>query len=428
MCDPSNRECMMHRCTNCPGANALRKLLEEQLSDIDPDFQFHYSQWQTTDRASLVMVTSTCEEYKDTLISAINAITKHSFLAKRQANFLRVKKESLKANEVIVLGDFVENYQFLVQDEIQSYHWSKEYCTLHLLVVYFIDGDGNIQHNCLCFISDDNNHDTNFVYKIQTILVDYLKEDLPIVEKIFYFSDDCAEQHKNCKNFINLCHHQQNFNMDAVWIFFATQVTIRWCWGGFVKRYVAKRSLQRPLHDQILSYQSMLELCVREIPSITFFGVSQGEMVNVSADLEDCFAKSKTVPGTRSSHHFVPITCNKIARKLTSEDSEFLQFDFDKSLTEEIDIKNIKCFSYVSCIYDTFCWVGIVTEVNANEGDLKIEFLHPHGPRKTFSWPSVADKCIVPASNVLCVITAPTTTTGRMYRISDTDFEQTLNA
>ena len=134
------------------------------------------------------------------------------------------------------------------------------------------------------------------------------------------------------------------------------------------------------------------------------------------------------MPETRSSHHFVPISCNKIAHKLTSEDREFLQFDFDKSLTKEIDIKNIKCFSYVGCIYDTFWLVCILTEVNVNEGDLKIEFLHPHGSRKTFSWPSVAYKCFVPASNMLCIITAPTAITGQMYRISDTDFEQTLKA
>ena len=101
-------------------------------------------------------------------------------------------------------------------------HWSEEYCTLRLLVVYFIDGDGNIQHNSFCFISDDNNHDTNFVYEIQTVLVDYRKENLPIVDKIFCFSDGCAEQYKNHKNFINLCHRQQDFTMDAEWIFFAT--------------------------------------------------------------------------------------------------------------------------------------------------------------------------------------------------------------
>ena len=80
MCDPSNRKCMIHRCTNCPGRNALHKFLEEELSDINPDFQFHYSQWQTTGRASLVNVTSTCEEYKDTLTSATNAITNKTFI------------------------------------------------------------------------------------------------------------------------------------------------------------------------------------------------------------------------------------------------------------------------------------------------------------------------------------------------------------
>ena len=136
------------------------------------------------------------------------------------------------------------------------------------------------------------------------------------------------------------------FQLDAERIFFATSHGKSPCdgGGGFVKRFAVKHSLQRPLHDQILSYQSMLDLCVREIPSITFFSVRYEEMVNVRADLEERFAKLKTVPRTKSSHHFVPISWNKIGHKLTSEEREFLQFDFDKSLPEEIGIKNIKFF------------------------------------------------------------------------------------
>ena len=107
----------------------------------------------------------------------------------------------------------------------------------------------------------------------------------------------------------------------------------------------------------------MLDLGVREIPPITFFGVSQKDVLNVCADLEDHFAKSKTMPGTKNSNYFVPIT---------SQDRAFLQFDFDKSLTTKIDIKN-KCFSYVS--------------------------------------------------KILCIIIAPTTIAGQIYQISDTDFE-----
>ena len=51
-----------------------------------------------------------------------------------------------------------------------------------------------------CFISDDNAHDTSFVYQIQTVMVDYLKEILPHISKIVYFSDGCRAQYKNYKN------------------------------------------------------------------------------------------------------------------------------------------------------------------------------------------------------------------------------------
>ena len=45
VCDPPNHEYMIHNCTNCPGTRALCKFLEEELGDIDLNFQFHYSQW-----------------------------------------------------------------------------------------------------------------------------------------------------------------------------------------------------------------------------------------------------------------------------------------------------------------------------------------------------------------------------------------------
>ena len=78
----------------------------------------------------------------------------------------------------MVLGDFAENYQFLIQDEIQSFHWSKEYCTLHPLVIYYKDENGVLQHQSLCFISDDNSQDTCFVHQIQSMLIDFIKQQL----------------------------------------------------------------------------------------------------------------------------------------------------------------------------------------------------------------------------------------------------------
>ena len=83
---------------------------------------------------------------KDVLIDAIDTLTKHSFLAKCQAQYLNDKKQSLH---------YAENDQFL----IQSYHWSKEWCTLHPVVIYFKDDTGSLQHISICFISDDNSQD-----------------------------------------------------------------------------------------------------------------------------------------------------------------------------------------------------------------------------------------------------------------------------
>ena len=106
----------------------------------------------------------------------------------------------------------------------------------------------------------------------------------------------CAEQYKNRKKFLRFLLTCVIISKISIWMMNGYSLQLVLGDGGFVKRYVVKSSLQRPLHDQILSYQSMLDLCVREIPSITFFGVGQEEMVNVRAGLKDHFAKSKTVP------------------------------------------------------------------------------------------------------------------------------------
>ena len=59
-----------------------------------------------------------------------------SFIAKCQSNYLRECKENWEENEVIILGDFAKNYCFVVQDEVQGFHWNNLQCTLHPVVVY----------------------------------------------------------------------------------------------------------------------------------------------------------------------------------------------------------------------------------------------------------------------------------------------------
>ena len=62
------------------------------------------------------------EDFICLLVEKFNTFTTHSYIPKAQAKYLKKRKEELKENKVIVLGDFAENYQFVIQDEIQKFH------------------------------------------------------------------------------------------------------------------------------------------------------------------------------------------------------------------------------------------------------------------------------------------------------------------
>ena len=49
-------------------------------------------------------------------------LTEHHFIAKKQSEFLRAKKASLKFDEAVLILGFAENYSFIVQDCAQTYH------------------------------------------------------------------------------------------------------------------------------------------------------------------------------------------------------------------------------------------------------------------------------------------------------------------
>ena len=87
-----------------------------------------------------------------------------------------------------------------------------------------------------------------------------LKNKHQNLSKIHYFSDGCSSQYKNCFNFINLCHHFDDFVITAEWNFFATSHGKNACdgVGGNVKRSLAKASLQRTLSHQNFKFRSSI--------------------------------------------------------------------------------------------------------------------------------------------------------------------------
>ncbi|XP_060780327.1 uncharacterized protein LOC132888272 [Neoarius graeffei] len=224
VCSTENRECMLHYCDNCPGKDGLVTYLTELFAtnDIEPEDIITYKQWVLTDRTALVTLQLPVSEFIPQVCKQFNDLRAHHFVAKAQSAFLRELKDTLPHDSAIVLLDFAENYSFIVQDAVQGHHWDNSQATLHPFCIYVKGASGNLVSISLCVISECLKHDTTTVHAFIGKVLAHLKQTLPHLKKVLYFSDGAASQYKNYKNFSNLLHHQNDFNLEAEWHFFAT--------------------------------------------------------------------------------------------------------------------------------------------------------------------------------------------------------------
>ena len=141
----------------------------------------------------------------------------------------------------------------------------------HSTVAYFVQ-NSNFQHLSYVAISESTEHDVTAVHLFQKLFLEFLKEKVPNTHKIIYFFDGCTAQYKNCKVFLNLCYHRDDFGLEADWNFFATSHGKGPSKGveGTVKRLVSRASLQRPMNDQILTVNAFFEFCSKNIKNINF--------------------------------------------------------------------------------------------------------------------------------------------------------------
>ena len=246
ICGDERRDCLLLKCDQCPKQDYLTTLLLSKFEDEHDTITF--KEWVSVDRTQLITRQLPVHEFIDLIVEKLVKLTPHSFIAKEQSNYLKARKENLDKDSVLVLLDFSENYAFRYQDEVQSYHWSHDYCSVHPAVCYYIDNDGKLGNFNMCYLSAELQHDVAFVYSIQIELTKFIRVNLPHIENVEYFSDGCAAQYKNCSNFLNLCKHKSDFGLNATWSFFATSHGKSPCdgIGGTVKRATTHESLRRP--------------------------------------------------------------------------------------------------------------------------------------------------------------------------------------
>ena len=137
VCDVQKMDCMVHRCQKCPTYTASTEYDELKFQEYYIEEDITYSQWDSTNRATLRKHITPVDEFIELLVYYLTNLSKYPFIAKGQAQYLKVRKEEIDEETCIILLDFAENYHFIVQDEVQGYHWNKDQCTLHPVVIYY---------------------------------------------------------------------------------------------------------------------------------------------------------------------------------------------------------------------------------------------------------------------------------------------------
>jgi hypothetical protein len=423
-CNPASQQCCLGQCEQCGSTESLKEQLQEIFDENLID-TIQFKKWTNTDRSNLESIQLSIDEYIEQFCNKIKNYQRHDFMTKMQATYYREIKMSLKDDEVLVVCDFAENYSFVLQDEIQSFHWNNQMATLHPFVIYYKKED-EIAHFSFVVISECNIHDTVAVHLFQKHLVEFIKENIPSINKIIYFSDGCAGQYKNCKFFLNLCHHKQDFGIEAEWNFFTTSHGkgpsdgI----GGTVKRLAAKASLQRPYEEQILTAQQLYTFVKDNITNIKCHFLTNEDHKKEILLLQKRHTKARTIAGTQKIHHLKPVSLVSLKVKHFSASEHSC---IEKVTEGEELLTDEQVHGFVTVAYDTHWWVAYILEKTSENREAKVFFLHPHGPNPSFIYPNHPDELTIPYSDIMTKINA-TTTNGRTYKITKEDTSKASKA
>ncbi len=159
LCKEKTSACWLMECKDCKESEVLTYMFREKLESYFEEKCLEnviIHQWVNTDRSNLDVKTLSVDDFIDLFFELLFNLIPHHYIAKDQTKYFIHCKESVQPGEVIVSGDFSENYTFIIQNAAQSYHWNNAGCTVHPWQVYFrIEGNDELFHKSFAMISDE---------------------------------------------------------------------------------------------------------------------------------------------------------------------------------------------------------------------------------------------------------------------------------
>lgn len=228
VCDSNNQNCMYGTCQECSKNEVqydmsrnteIIKWLEwsrkEEIYEKDGK-KFKTFKNIKQEKQGLVkeLVILFNEEFK--------VFKRHVFNMKSQFRNFRLAISNLKADEVVIVADFSENYNCKCHQEVQAHHFggSRQQVSLHTVVVYL---PGAAEHNVksYCTVSASTNHQPAAIWAhLHPVLTD-IRNNFPQVKTIHFYSDGPFSQYRQKQNFLLSCTKLFDYGFSAMtWSFF----------------------------------------------------------------------------------------------------------------------------------------------------------------------------------------------------------------
>jgi len=307
VCSMENETCVDRKCKEC-GVWKLDKCFEE----CDDEIEVSYRKWTKGSIIKKELIETDIAEAKQDLYMQMEPFARHVYNLKRQHRELQYLKEHLENASIIVQEDFAENYTLRQQNEIMAAHWAPQQVTVFTAIIYY-KSDGELKSASYAVVSSELEHNKESVYMFnKVILNDFVKNDSVKIDHIYYWTDGCGAQFKNKYTLSNLFHHSTDFGCTAEWNFFETahgKGPVDGI-GGSVKRSVWRCTMQGK--DSPSDARAFFKIAEREAKSVRIIYVDKEDISKTidSVGMNDRWASSKAIPGTRRFHHFKPSVNN----------------------------------------------------------------------------------------------------------------------
>lgn len=308
VCDAHNKQCMYRECGDC----GARKLPVEHVSGE----QLTWNEWtnkrierEKDGKSKAVTMTvkekkqGTKETLRDELDQELQRACRHYFNIRHQYQTMRLLKEKMSHEEVMLHVDFSENYNTKYESEIQSMHFgaSRRQISLHTGVAYIAD-----KVYPFCTVSDCLKHGPAAIWAHMEPVIYYIKTIKPL-SAIHFLTDGPTTQYRNKMNFYLWSNKVYDYGFNYSSWNFLEAAHGKGAADGIGAAIKRAADHQVNVKGRDIACAEDLVACVQPSSSVKLFLINESSIRRGEELLPTTLIP---IPGTMKLHQVCPTLCN----------------------------------------------------------------------------------------------------------------------